>query len=142
MNKTASPLIVLAILTCLSSVAIAAKPIKVMVIVRGVHCDRCVKSVSKSLAEVKGIKFDVTQITRGARPRYFSEPFVIELADAQQTSIGSLRQLHSEAAISLPVANRQMQSKQSPDLQAIIDAWQALPDSVKADILATVKAGE
>ncbi len=28
-----------------------------------------------------------------------------------------------------------------PDLQAIIDAWQTLPESVKADILAMVEAG-
>ncbi len=29
-----------------------------------------------------------------------------------------------------------------PDLQAIIDAWPTLPESVKADILAMAKAGE
>jgi uncharacterized protein CbrC (UPF0167 family) len=29
----------------------------------------------------------------------------------------------------------------APDLQAIIDDWQTLPESVKADILAMVKAG-
>jgi len=32
--------------------------------------------------------------------------------------------------------------KNDPDLQAVIDAWPALPDLVKADIVATVKAAK
>jgi hypothetical protein len=90
MNRMAIPFFSLATICCLSSAAVASEPIKVTVIVRGVLCDQCVMALRESWAEVKGIKFDAEQIRRGERPRYFSEPFVIEVADSQQTSIGSL----------------------------------------------------
>ena len=90
MNRLAALLISFATVLGFVTVALAGEPVKVTVVVRGVHCDQCVNALRESLTKVKGVKFDAEQIRLGERPRYFSEPFVVEIADAQQTSVGSL----------------------------------------------------
>lgn len=91
MRQPASFLAFLLIASCLSpSPVLAAEPLNVTFIIKGVHCDACVRSLRTSLAKVQGVQYNSDDIAKGAKPRYFSEPLVIKIADLDKTSIGAL----------------------------------------------------
>ena len=69
---------------------------KVTVLVRGVHCFECVDSLRTSLEKMKGIRFDPSAIDTGQKPRFFSEPFVIEIRDPEKTILGAVAHTVSE----------------------------------------------
>ena len=73
------------------------KASKVAFLVKGAHCDRCVTVLRKATGKVKGIKFNVDRIQPGEKPKFFSEPFVIEIADMKKTHIGAIAKAVSEA---------------------------------------------
>ena len=75
----------------------AAETMKATVLVRGVHCDACVAVIRKNLASVKGVKLDVSQIQRGEKRRYFSEPLPVEVGTTLDTGIGALAKAAAEA---------------------------------------------
>jgi copper chaperone CopZ len=68
----------------------AEEKTKATVLVRGVHCDTCVAAIRKELAAVEGVKVDTDKVLRGKKPRYFSEPFVVEVGATLATGIGAL----------------------------------------------------
>ncbi len=80
-----------------TSFLVAGEPAKVTVIAKNVHCDRCVAAVRASLNQLNGIRFDADDIREGERRRYFSDSFVIQIADTEQTSIGSVAKAVAEA---------------------------------------------
>ena len=57
---------------------------------RGVVTDGCAKALTKALGKVKGVKFDANAIRKGEKPRFFSDPFRVEIADLQKTEIGDI----------------------------------------------------
>ena len=85
------------VVLCQGAVA-AAERTKVTVLVRGVHCDACVDAVRRSLSSVKAVQIDPQDVVRGEQPRYFSEPFVVEVGDSLENGIGAL----AKATAALP----------------------------------------
>ena len=45
---------------------------------------------------MKGIRFDASKIEKGKKPRYLTEPFVVEIADIKKTHIGAIAKVVSE----------------------------------------------
>ena len=62
---------------------------KATVIVRGAHCEACVQSIRKELSAVKGVKFVGEDLHAGKSPRFFSEPFGIEVGASLENGIGA-----------------------------------------------------
>ena len=77
--------------------AAAEERTKATVLVRGAHCEACVAAVRKGLTSVKGARVDPATIRVGEKPRYFSEPFVVEVGDTLDTGIGALAKAVAEA---------------------------------------------
>ena len=74
----------------------ADEPVKVTVLVRGADSEQAVEVLTKALKAVKGIKFEADDVTVGEKPRWFSEPFVVELSP--ENYIGELAKAVSEAS--------------------------------------------
>lgn len=72
------------------SIAQSQKAANVTLIIEGAHCDDCTRAVKTALSQQAGITFNPAEIQSGVKPRYFTEPFVIKIADASQTRIGDL----------------------------------------------------
>lgn len=70
---------------------------KATVLVSGAHCDACVAAIRKGVASVKGVKVDPDSILRGEKPKYFSEPFTVEVGSTLETGIGALAKATAEA---------------------------------------------
>ena len=73
------------------------KPTKVSIVIRGAHCDPGVKILKSTLGKMKGIKYRADSIKKGSKPKFFTDPFIVEIADTQKTNIGSLASVVSEA---------------------------------------------
>jgi len=73
------------------------KPTKVSIIIRGAHCDPGVKILRATLGKLKGIKYRADDIEKGSKPKYFTDPFIVEIADTRKTNIGALATVVSEA---------------------------------------------
>jgi len=54
------------------------KPQRVSFLIRGAHCDEGLDVLRKTLAGVKGIRFKPEDIQAGKKPKWFSDPFVVE----------------------------------------------------------------
>jgi len=67
------------------------------VLVRGVHCDECVAAIRKKLSRVKGVKLDVSEINRGEKRRYFSDPVEVEVGKTLDDGIGALAKATAES---------------------------------------------
>ena len=74
-----------------------SKSIKVSVLIRGANNDESVDVLRKALSAVKGIRFKPDEIVKGKRPKYFTEPFVVEVLEPKVNSIGELAKAVGEA---------------------------------------------
>lgn len=70
---------------------------KVTVLVRGVHCADCVKAVQEQISRLKGVKFVSDDLKAGKAPRYFSDPFEIEVGGSLDDGIGAVARAVSKA---------------------------------------------
>jgi copper chaperone CopZ len=95
--KRASVLIGLTLMTLLLPLARAAQPAKMTVRVGGADCDGCVTAIRAALARVPGIKFNSADVRPGERPKFFSSPFLVELADPGKTDLGAVAKAAAEA---------------------------------------------
>ena len=88
--------VVLTSITTAEQPKLASESRKVTVLINGVHCFQCVDDLRTALEKMKGIRFDPSAIDTGQEPRFFSEPFVIEIKDPEKTILGAVAYTVSE----------------------------------------------
>lgn len=117
----------------LQSPSRAEEKAKATVLVRGVHCEACVAAIRKSLERVKGVAVDAEMVHIGKKPRYFTEPFPVEVGNSLETGIGALAKATAEAKTPHaddipPRLNLVLYTEQRIDEPAVIALRAALRD--------------
>jgi len=77
------------------------RPPRVSFLIRGAHCDEVLDVLRKTLAGVKGIRFKPEDIHAGKKPKWFSDPFMVEFLnpdrDPLKPNVGSLATVIGDA---------------------------------------------
>ena len=100
MTTSMPALLAIATLSATAAAAEKPKPAKVTVILRGARTATDNKAMIAALSGVKGITYSGDKVIVGAKPRYFSDPFIVSIADTNTTNVGALAAAVSKAKTS------------------------------------------